>query len=1191
MYLKSLQLQGFKSFPDKTTIQFAGGMTAIVGPNGSGKSNISDAIRWVLGEQSTRNLRGAKMEDVIFGGTQKRGPVGFAEVSLILDNSQKIFASDYTEIMVTRRYYRSGESEYYINRKHVRLKDIHELFMDTGLGREGYSIIGQGRIDEILSLKSEDRREIFEEAAGITKFRYRKEEAERRLQQAEENLIRIRDIWTELDAQAGPLSKQAEKAKKYLILRDRLRVLEVSLWMLSLGGIEDLLSKNDDEIRIAEKDLETAKGQQLLLQSTAEEYAEQIRDKDIKAEELRAELSKSEESAASKASRCAVLEANIKNNQENIASAQSEMHKQLGQKDSLSEQIAAREQRISELLNAINEISEAINSQMAEIKVVSDEYSENTHLTEALRLDFDRISAELLSFQAKKSAAQENLDGMQLRQGTIDGEISTSGAKLKAEQDEHENLKQLILQSGETISGHSNMLTGLKLKAESRKKHVEDNESRKSELLSGIKDSENRIRMLTELQRDYEGFSHAVKLVMNRTANGGLRGIHGPVSSLLTVSGDFVVAIETVLGAAASNIIVDTAQDGKNAIAFLKSSDGGRATFLPIDTIKPMSLRENGLEHEAGFLGVASELIACEPRYNAIMSNILGRTAVVDHMDTAIRISQKYGNRFRIVTLDGQLINAGGAMTGGSVSKSSGILSRANQLSELQKKTEAQKKMLQTVSDALEKAKREYTSLDYELNTILELQAAQRQEHARLEATLLQHKALLDSLEAHDKQLRFEKENIDSARLEAVNRIVQLEDSVKKTSEEKLKLSESLKAANDKNQAYAVRISEGQDSLSTLKTSLAESQTELSAQNSTLSELRGLQNNMSDDITFRNIKIEEYEGEIERLAFELSETKKMQTEQKDNCTKLRELIQGVLAQRMRLEGEKTKLDKELQASAENILSLEKEKARLETKRVQTAGEEKQILDRMWETYELTPSSAELVAFKPDNVSETEREVSELKGEIRSLGNVNLDSVEEYAKLCDRLSFITEQKLDLETAQAELYKVIEQLTINMKEIFASEFARLNTYFGETFREIFGGGHAELRLEDTADILNCGIEIRVSPPGKALKTITLLSGGEKAFVAIALYFSILKVRPTPFCVLDEIEAALDDVNVTRFAKYIRKLSNNTQFIVITHRRGTMEESDMLYGVTMQEQGISKLLMLNMADAERALNIKLN
>ncbi|MGM9613567.1 MAG: chromosome segregation protein SMC [Butyricicoccus sp.] len=1187
MILKSLLLQGFKSFPDKTEIRFLGGMTAIVGPNGSGKSNISDAIRWVLGEQSSRSLRGAKMEDVIFGGTQKRGPVGFAEVSLILDNSEGVFRSEHTEIMVTRRYYRSGESEYYLNKKHCRLKDIHELFMDTGLGRDGYSIIGQGRIDEILSLKSEDRREIFEEAAGVTKFRYRKEEAERKLAATEDNLVRIRDLYSELENQAGPLAAQAEKAKQYLLLRDELRVIEVSLWLRELNALRIGTQKTEADQKICTDQLDAAREQLEALYRRSEALAEQMHQADAQTDSLRRALREHEQSTAELQSRCAVLRANIQNDQENIERTRRDSTRQAEQAEALARQQADRRSHCAALDEAYTGLQQGIAEAEAHAAEWKEQRAQHVQARETLREQIEVQNAANFQTELAQTAAQAGLDGMDSRRDTIGSDIERTAGQLEAEQRVHDGYQAKLDVCRQTLGGVKNKLAGIALKADSRRERAAACEKTLAAHKSGLNDCENRIRMLREMQKEYEGFSRAVKLVMKRAASGAQHGVRGPVSSLLNVEERYVTAIETALGAAASNIVVETAQDAKAAIEFLKRSDSGRATFLPMDTIKPASLREQGLEAMAGCHGTADKLVTCADEYRAIVQSLLARTVVADHLDAALAIARAYHHRFRIVTLDGQVIQAGGAMTGGSVSKTTGALARAGTLRELETKRNTLLRQVEEVERALSAAKEEAAALEYERKVIEAERAQAQEEQARLTAMLAQHSALLESVRQRHDALTLERDNLAEAKAEYERTIAEKGEALRQ-GQAKVKALETERAARDAALAgLDETLTENAAQIVSLRTAAAENRTEAAAERRALDDLERLRSEMERSLSGAGQTLRAFEESIAANTAALETAEASLRDSGSEAERLRSEITAASQQRMQLESDKTAADKQTQAQNEEILGLEREKSRLAAQLEQQKERETQILTKMWESYELTPTPAAQVAVDLPDTAAAEQRAGELRGQMRALGNVNLDAVDEYSALMERFTFLGEQKTDLETAQRELYKVIEQLTVNMKEIFASEFAKLNAFFGQTFREIFGGGHAALQLADTSDILNCGIDILVSLPGKAVKTITLLSGGEKAFVAIALYFAILKLRPTPFSVLDEIEAALDDVNVTRFAEYVKRLSDKTQFVVITHRRGTMEAADMLYGVTMQEQGVSRMLMLNLAEAEKHIS----
>lgn len=1186
MVLKSLILQGFKSFPDRTEIKFLGGMTAIVGPNGSGKSNISDAIRWVLGEQSSRSLRGAKMEDVIFSGTAKRGPVGFAEVSLILDNSTGVFRSPFTEIMVTRRYYRSGESEYSLGKKHCRLRDIRELFMDTGLGLDGYSSIGQGRIDEILSLRSEDRRGVFEEAAGITKFRARKEEAERRLAATEDNLTRIRDLYDELGRQLEPLEKQAKKTEKFLVLRDELRVLEVSLWLEQLERLKSEAEKRSRDAEVCRRQLENAKSEQERRYQQAEQLTADLHGIDRETEALRMSLREAESREAGQASRIAVLRANLENCRENLERVHRENEERAKQAEKLAEQFSAQETRIAELEQSSAEARERLAAQ--EGRLAQHREAESAAAAALEQAEQARAAAqnEQHTLALERTAAQTGLAGMDGQQDNLHRALENAGDRLKAVQEEQSALEsrvsagQTALRQAQTKAGEADAaLRQAKAEADALGTALRQAES-------ALTDARNRAAMLRDMQRDYDGFARSVRSVMQQAGRGRLSGVYGPVSALLSTENRFVTAIDTALGASASSIVVGSAEDGRACIEYLRRTDGGRATFLPLDTIRPASLRESGLDRERGCCGTADTLVQFDETYGAVVRSLLARTVVCENMDAALALARLRGHRFRIVTLDGQIIQPGGAMTGGSASRGTGALARAGRLraaEEQAERCEAARKTAEQRFCATEKRLHACETACETQNAALRRQA---EAQAALAAACTQHRALLGSAQARQEELMQQQRSMEAEKQRSAEVLASFDAREAQAGTQLRDAETRVQTCRDALARLRTEAAEQEAQLAGQRTALTCTEAELSGEKRALEQMRTLRCETDAGLSGAADSIKRYECECERMQDELAEEKAAHERSETLTRTLREQLEQTGKRREQVEERRTAVRRDAQDAGEQILGMEREASRLENRAGQLKAEEAQLLGRMWESYELTPTPAAALAQPLDDPAAARERAHELRGEIRALGSVNPDAVEEYRRVRERYAFMGGQKDDLERAQRELYRVIDRLTVNMKEIFASEFARLNVLFGQTFREIFGGGHAELALADTSDILSCGIDIRVSPPGKAVKTITLLSGGEKAFVAITLYFAILKLRPAPFCVLDEIEAALDDVNVQRYAKYIRKLTDFTQFIVITHRRGTMEEADMLYGVTMQEQGVSKLLMLNLAEAEKRL-----
>ena len=1005
MYLKALEIQGFKSFADKTRLSFEKNITAIVGPNGSGKSNISDAILWVMGEQRSKALRGSKMEDVIFGGTEKRSAMGYAQVSLIIDNSARIFDSDSSEIMLTRRYYRSGESEYYINKEAVRLKDINSLLMDTGLGRDGYSIIGQGRIAEIVSSRSTDRREVFEEAAGISRFRYRKEEAERKLERTEENLVRINDKIEELEMQVGPLKKQAEVAKQYLLLRDELRIKEISLWMASLDRLHQQNEAVQMEFDQVGQELEKARADLEALYASSEGIGERMHRKDIETEQARERLSAAEGESAKCESLTAVLRADKKSTQESL--------------QRMLADISEQENRVREVRKNIEQAEEKLTTLEEELKRLNEENTRN-----------------------------------------------------------------------------NNALEGARMKVRSRDESLTALTEKVNRLAVDARTMDSRIKLLDDMQRDFEGFSKAVKVVMRESARGNLKGVHAPVANLIRTDDEFALALETALGASAQNIVTDTMADGRSAIEYLKRTDGGRATFLALDTVRG-TVMKNAPDRDPGFVGIAAELVQCDEQYSGIVAELLGRTVVAERLTDAIRMSKNNQNRLRIVTLDGQLISPGGAMTGGSNVRGSGILSRANELEKLRDQREKMRENEKRSAQELERAKAELASVRYQLDLCVEEQSELRSKISSLEA---EKRATLSG--SAQMKLLLESLTGDSAERQ-----------------------KTVDAFRERIADFDTRIQEREEELRTLR--------------------------------------EKADGIRQEIA-EISKSK------------------------LELEGKRTRANKDAQARNAEILELERRSARIEQKKLAADLEEKQLLDKLWENYELSHTAAQTQRQPVESIPKASKAVSELRGRINALGTPNLGAIDEFERVNTRYEFLSEQRADVDKAKSELLDIIKDITTQMEAVFVERFRQINECFHETFLDLFGGGKAELRLEDENDVLNCGIEIKVQPPGKALSNISLMSGGEMAFVAIALYFAILKVRPTPFCVMDEIEAALDDANVNRYASYMRRMCDKTQFLVITHRRGTMEEADMLYGVTMQEKGVSTVIELDLESAQKSVEV---
>ena len=1188
MYLKALEIQGFKAFPDKTVLNFAEDITAVVGPNGSGKSNISDAIRWVMGEQSAKALRGAKMEDVIFSGTEKRPPVGFAQVTLVIDNTEHIFPTmEESEVSVTRRYYRSGESEYYINRQSVRLKDVTELFMDTGLGREGYSIIGQGKIDEILSAKSGERREIFEEAAGISKFRHRKEEAERKLERTEENLVRINDKIAELELQVGPLREQSEKAKKYLILRDELRLLEISVWLENLDKLKMDARKLEADLRAAETQRDEARAALDALYAEGEQFGEKMREKDMEAERIRTEAAELDSRVKEQESAVAVLESAIVHNRENIGRARRELEETDSRAGGLEQQAAEQEARISEIDRQLTELNDVLDSLLEQARIAAEQAGGAQTQAEALRAQEAIAVAAAADRRAELAAIAAENGQIAERKETVEADKTAAEEQMAESEKQAKANRRALEDAQDEATAAANIIAGHTLRMEEREKKAAAASEQRVKLTMDVGALDNRIRLLTEMEKEYEGFSKAVKVVMQ--AKGSLRGIHGPVANLIKTDQKYSLAIEIALGAGLQNIVVDREEDAKAAINFLKQRDGGRATFLPLTAIRGDELREKGVEDEFGFVGLASRLVEFDARYQNIFNSLLGRTVIVEDMDCGIAMARKYRNAFRIVTLDGQVINRGGSMTGGSTSRNAGVLSRAAELKTLNSRASAMHEKLAAAQRDEETAARELAAARYELETAEAQRRQAEDEVLRLEGAKNHFDILLRSL----------RDNLENLEGELTSLTGRLGDNAVRSAEaEKAVAEQEALAAGFR--AKAEEALSGQTELLAQSGALTEEITGRKAQLAALNaereaavrraaDLRQLVADLTGDRTQKEETVRSYQQNIDSAETEIAQRKEALAALSHQGQSFKDRLAALNEEKLALEAERTAQNKRSQDMNEDLLNLERAVSRLEQKKATSAMEEKQILDRLWEDYELSHSDATAIRIELESVPKATRRIGELKRDIKGLGAINIGAIEEFDRVNGRYTYLSEQRNDVEKAREELGGIIEEITGQMTAIFSEQFKLINESFQTTFTDLFGGGQARLELEDENDILGCGIEIKAQPPGKTLKTISLLSGGEKAFVAIALYFAILKVHPTPFCVMDEIEAALDEPNVIRVARYMRRLSDKTQFIVITHRRGTMEEADVLYGVTMQEQGVSKILTINLNDMAKELKIK--
>lgn len=1188
MILKALEMQGFKSFPDKTVLEFNKGITAVVGPNGSGKSNISDAVRWVLGEQSTKTLRGSKMEDVIFSGTDVRKAKGFAEVTLRLDNTDRSLNKDSDEVSVTRRYYRSGDSEYLVNGESARLRDVNELFMDTGLGRDGYSIVGQGKIADMVSPKASERRDMLEEAAGISHFRYRRGDAIKRLAQAEENLVRLRDILSELENRVGPLKAQSEKAQKFIVLAGERKNLEIGIWLNTIDKTGEKMRDQEHKIEIAEASHKEAQDELSKIGEMIDKAADGTRDINIKLEEIRNSASGFEEKLSDIDSQIKVAENSILHNNETIErinrdkAAENETEQNIDAAVSAAREcIQKAEEQIADATRQMDELSK----QEETYRLSSSEFSDRAA---ALSGEISALSVRLADCRVTAETANSSIEEIRSRISAIDESMGTRkddyDALLKRKADAEAELEEIQ----DEIVSVKNAIDGYTLRFENRGKKADSVKLAIDEKQRELHKGQDRVRLLEDLEKNMEGYFGAVKAVMKESGRGALRGIYGPVSQLITVKDKYSAAIETALGAAVQNIVVDNETDAKRAMGFLKEHRAGRATFLPITAIKGRVLSEQGLDDQYGFVSIASDLVSYDNKYSEIIRWLLGRTAVAEDIDSAIAIAKKYSYRFRIVTLDGQVINAGGSMTGGSRVQNAGILSRGNEierlkgsLASMQKELDGMLSDYKLLSEDASAAKAELEGAEGDL-----LRA--KEENIRREGELKLASDKLASVSSGVKELLEEKETLEK-RIESVSSGAEAArsqiDELKETLENKEKELESItgdsKTLQKNREEVASKAAE-------IRLRIVSLQKDVEANTDEITRLKNRKTGHLDRLSELDGEIREIEeknDELRALTERLSaDEKALKANHGDAQNQINELI----SQRDELEKQANDLRLHERAKSEERERLSGDIARLEERKIAMRNEYDNLTSKLYDEYQLTRREAAALEIEIDDYSLAAKRLAELKSQIRALGSVNVSAIEEYKEVSERYEFLSGQINDVETSRAELNKMIDDLTGKMAEQFREQFNRINSCFGQTFIELFGGGKAELRLEDERDVLGSDIEIKVQPPGKNVQNINLLSGGEKGLSAIALLFAILKVTPAPFCIFDEVEAALDDVNVSRYAQYVRRMTKNTQFILITHRRGTMEEADVLYGVTMQEKGVSKLLELKTAEMAKKLGL---
>lgn len=1181
MYLKSLEIQGFKSFPDKISLTFDKGLTAVVGPNGSGKSNIGDSVRWVLGEQSTKTLRGNKMEDVIFSGTVARKPMGFAAVTLNIDNSDGTLSDVGEEAAITRKLYRSGESEYMINGRSCRLKDINELFMDTGLGRDGYSIIGQGRIAEIVGAKSNERRDIFEEAAGISKFRYKKLEAERKLTAAQENLLRLTDILSELENRVEPLRIQSEKAQKFIKLAEERKKLELSVWITRLDELKEKLDKLEEKILLSRAEYENIENDIAREEEKNQNSYRKMQECTMKSDELRRKMIEEEQTSSQKKSDIAVFENDISHCNEAILKAKKSMAYSEETKRDLRLRIKETEKNIDALENQKKELLEEISCAAA---IFEEAEAKSSQLGDSV----DKAGSEINSLYirqsemnfateaAKQQAADEEKRLNELLEGTSDIESAVKGYNVKIADNTAELEKNI--QKAEELK---NKLSGLERLYSSRKDGFEKAKGDFERFLYELKNCQQRRKILIDLENSMEGFAGSVKQILKASKQGRLSGIYGTVAQNISVEGRYALAVETALGGAMQNIIVENEDSAKRCIRFLKEQHGGRATFLPVTSVKGYELRENSLENCGGFVAMASMIVSYDSKFSGIITSLLGRIVIAEDIDSAALIARKYGYKFRIVTLDGQVINAGGSFTGGSAQKSAGVITRKNEIEGLDAEIMRLTVQRDELNTKMEKLRAEAEKLRYDRESA-------KSEISECESAQIRLNAELSSLNALIEQLKSRTENADRQQTEFESRIAAAKQAEIDARNEASEVEEQIREAEKK-------LSEGQESreklrleraelsekLSQLKIREMELSKDIQARNSdidrTKSELEALKSDnrhFEDEIDFQNRIIAEKSKNIGRLTIELENMGRNAEEYTAEIQR----YQNIYNEQNRLVSEIQKGMKQLNEAKEKLSG---EVTRLEERREAANRDSDNIIRQLMDVYEMTYSEAVQIAERVEDITSAQAALTAVKNKIRALGSVNVDAIDEYRDVSERYEFMSAQLADIQNSKKELEKIIGDLTEEMCRIFGESFQVINSNFKEIFVELFGGGKAELILTDPENVLESGIEISVAPPGKVIKNLISLSGGEQSFVAIAIYFAILKLRPAPFCILDEIDAALDEVNVRKYAQYLKKFTDTTQFVLVTHRRSAMEEANVLYGVTMQEDGISKLLKMEQVD----------
>ncbi len=1189
MLLTSIQIQGFKSFADKTVLKFGRGVTAVVGPNGSGKSNISDAVRWVLGEQSLKSLRGQSMEDVIFDGTADRSAHGFCEVTLNIDNADRELNFDNDFVSVTRRYYRSHDSEYLINGNVVRLRDIHELFMDTGLGRDGYSIIGQGKIDAIISTKSQERRDIFEEASGISRYRYRKVDAERKLAAADENILRLLDIMKELEGRIGPLAEQSRKAELFLTLAEQKKELEIGLWVDLLNNSKERLKTQEDKISLIQSHYKQIEDKLIGFDEQNEKNSADFMRFSAQIEDKRQRISEYNENIARLNGEISVFNNDILHNNQTIERLKGELLEISGSKDKEKDEIALKQEQIADKnikIEGLDTLLKDTEKELAELLLSSESVSKKieNHI-----ISLNEISSKSADVKVEVLSAASSVLEIEERKSTVDELLAEQNKAFEDLKTENDEIAKLLDKIEEDIASYQNSLNGYLLKLKNRKESVDEIKNSVDEMHLDIEAKKRKIQILEDLEKNMDGFSHPVKTVMKQATDGTLKGVFGPVLRLISVKDEYSVAIETALGTATQNIVVDTEATAKRAIEMLKRSNSGRATFLPVSSVKAKEFKDGDFEDKYGYVDVASNLVQCDEKFREIVNHLLSGTIVVEDIDSAIAIAKEFKYRVKIVTLDGQVVNLGGSITGGSLVKNAGLLLRTKEIEKLKSELEKLEAKLKEKQKQYDNALLDLSSIEGSIAADQDILKTASEDKIRLLVELKRVAELKDSSEKIINSLKEEKTSADEKIL-AINKSAEASKAeLEKLENEKKALNKLISEMSDGREELGTKREELASKITETKLLIIEFEKDVEALNASIAALNASDANRVETIKQLNEEIEKYTKSNEEIGVNIADINTTVETLKKAISDFNTEIETYITRRNDIEQQGATLRGE-----EKELSLEREKlggelARLSERRDNMLKECEDVLRQLFDEYQLTKTEAESLDIKIENPAAAKKNLAEIKSKIRSLGNVNVSAIEEYKEVSERYSFMKEQMDDLEKSKTELRKLITQLTDQMKELFITGFNQIGENFSTTFSDLFGGGSAKLVLTDPNNVLESGIDIVAKLPGKNVPSLDSLSGGEKALVALSIYFAIMKVNAPPFCFLDEVDTALDDINVERFADYMVKSNFKTQFICITHRRGTMEAADMLYGVTMQEKGVSKLLELNVTELEKQLNLE--